>query len=1042
MSTPPSPAGGGELFIVDNSDERWKGLRYLEEWTEIARAFDIASGYFEIGALLVLDGKWQKLESIRILMGDEMTARTRQALLEGLRQRALATLDGSLEATKPENDFLGGVPAILEALRSGKIQCRVYAKRKFHAKAYITHPKFAVVGSAALVGSSNFTIPGLTQNIELNIQIRAPGDVASLQAWFEQHWADGSDVTEDIIRVLERHTAPFTPFQIYAKALQELFENEEAPTSSWEKSDSRIYPLLDEYQREGYHSLLKIARQHRGAFLCDGVGLGKTFIGLMLIERLILHDRRRVLLLVPKSGRLPVWEPQPQDPAASLYGDFSNLAVYNHTDLTREGEFPEKLARLAEMADVVIIDEAHHFRNRGLMGESRYWKLRQLIGAKTTFLLTATPVNNNLTDFQHLIELFSDPSKPDAFKPSLGIQHLPGYFQNLEKQLARVVRGEALGELFAEAAADSASVLFDDRIFKSLVVLRSRRYVRESQRLHGATDIFFPRKEAPVVAAYSIKSTYGHLLGRLEQAFAREQPLFSLALYNPLAFWRGSADEIKAWDKNRQKQVVALIRLLFLKRFESSARAFEHSCQTLLLKLLAFLKKNLATAAAEECERHAQWLAANRAILDHVAARRTEFADAEEDGAEEDDLADEFLDDVEELDRKLYDVPAIIEECYADLGVVVAFLDELKGFAPAQDNKLATLIRLLKTDKVLKKHKVLIFTEFMSTARYLRQQLVAAGIAGVGEVDSASKRDRAEIIEEFSPYYNGLSVAELAAQGRSEIRVLIATDVLAEGLNLQDATRLINYDLHWNPVRLMQRIGRVDRRLNPALEKKILAAHPTEKAVRGTVAYWNFLPPDELEELLRLYGRVSHKTLRISKVFGIEGRKLLTPQDDYDALRDFVHAYEGEETPLEKLHLEYQRLLKENPALEPFLRSLPLRIFSGRAHPAPGTRALFLCYRLPAADQTKPEAEQWNGDAFHTAWYLLDLATGEIAEDPARIAEIVRSTPDTPRTLALAPDELRQHRLKVEAHIRQTYLRRVQAPLGAAPVLKCWLELH
>lgn len=148
---------GGELFIVDNSESEWKGLRYLQDWTEIASAFDIATGYFEIGALLALDSKWQKLEKIRILMGNEVSARTRQAILESLEKDITQRLDASLEAEKEKNDFLAGTPAIVQALREGKIQCRAYAKRKFHAKAYITHPKVAVIGSVALVGSSNFT---------------------------------------------------------------------------------------------------------------------------------------------------------------------------------------------------------------------------------------------------------------------------------------------------------------------------------------------------------------------------------------------------------------------------------------------------------------------------------------------------------------------------------------------------------------------------------------------------------------------------------------------------------------------------------------------------------------------------------------------------------------------------------------------------------------------------------------------------------------------------------------------------------------------
>ncbi|MEO7319973.1 MAG: phospholipase D-like domain-containing protein [Chthoniobacteraceae bacterium] len=294
-----SPKSGGELFIVDNSDESWKGLRYLQEWTEIASAFDIATGYFEIGALLALDGKWQKLDKIRILMGDEVSQRTRQALLVGLRTRITQALDASVEEAKETNDFLAGAPAIVQALRKGQIECRVYAKRKFHAKAYITHPRVQVIGSVALVGSSNFTLPGLTQNIELNIQVRAPGDVVQLQQWFELHWEQGEDITPDIIRVIERQIADYTPFQVYAKALQELFKSNELPPSAWDETQSKMYPWLDQYQKEAYHSLLKISRQHRGALLCDGVGLGKTFVGLQLIERLILHERKRVVLLVP-----------------------------------------------------------------------------------------------------------------------------------------------------------------------------------------------------------------------------------------------------------------------------------------------------------------------------------------------------------------------------------------------------------------------------------------------------------------------------------------------------------------------------------------------------------------------------------------------------------------------------------------------------------------------------------------------------------------------------------------------------------------------
>ena len=388
---------GRELFIVDNSVAGWTGLRYLHEWSGIAKAFDIATGYFEIGALLSLDGRWQGLDKIRILMGAETTHRTRRALLEAVRERGLRRLDKSLEEDKLPNPFLRGTPAILEALRSGQIECRIYDKAKFHAKAYITHAKFEVMGAQALVGSSNFTRPGLTENVELNVQVQSAREVAQLQEWFETHWHEAQEVTDDVVQIIFRHTRLYSPFEVYAKALQQYFQGHELTETEWEETRSRMFPQLDRYQKEAYWALMKIAQQHGGAFLCDGVGLGKTFVGLMLIERLILHDGKRVALFAPKAAKEGVWEPHLRRwlPHIGGFGggaDFSNLAVFSHTDLGRKGDFPERFERITELADVVVIDEAHHFRNPGRRGDpeksvepSRYYRLFDLLdNAKRT----------------------------------------------------------------------------------------------------------------------------------------------------------------------------------------------------------------------------------------------------------------------------------------------------------------------------------------------------------------------------------------------------------------------------------------------------------------------------------------------------------------------------------------------------------------------------------------------------------------------------------------------------------------------------------
>jgi superfamily II DNA/RNA helicase len=1041
---------GRDLFIVDNSVSGWTGLRYLEEWSGIARAFDIATGYFEIGALLALDGKWQRLDKIRILMGAETTHRTRKALLDAIRARATEILDSSIEATKGANPFLNGVSAILEALRSRQIECRVYDKDKFHAKAYITHAKLEVVGAQALVGSSNFTAPGLTENIELNIQVQSAREVAQLQEWFDAHWNEASEVTDTVIETITRHTHLYTPFDVYAKALQEFFRGHELTASEWDESRSKMFPRLDRYQKEAYWALMKIAQQHGGAFLCDGVGLGKTFVGLMLIERLILHEGKRVVLFAPKAAKEGVWEPHLREWLPHIGGvggaaDFSNLAVFSHTDLGRKGDFPDRFRRIAELADVVVIDEAHHFRNPGSRGSedggkepSRYYRLYELLDPtvrpKTVFMLTATPINNRLSDFRHMAELFTRRDET-YFARTIGVNNLSAHFNQMEKALRNRVGHDPTD--IAEHMTEAQEILFTDEIFRQLVVQRSRAYARESQIRETGQAASFPQRNAPQVAEYSIRKTYGRLLDMFENAFTRKNPLFTLPMYYPLAWYKGPDKSIDPFEENRQKQVVGLIRTNFLKRFESSVVAFELSCDRLLRKLLAFLEVHSETAT--EKRKLEQWKAENAETLGYARQRQLElWGEDGEESEEEDIVPQEMLDAVERLDREEYDVSAMMAETYRDLDQLIRFVAEARKFEPKHDDKLQKLLRLLKS-RELAGQKVLIFTEFADTARYLKQELDRAGIEGVAQVDSATKANRADVIQRFSPYYNGTSSAALAESGRTEIRVLISTDVLSEGLNLQDASRMINYDIHWNPVRLMQRIGRVDRRMNPEVEQRLVADHPEVASSRGKVSFWNFLPPDELNAILTLYTKVTQKTLLISKTLGIEGKKLLTPEDDYEALKEFNQAYEGIRSAVEDMHLEYQALLQADPELESRLRRLPGATFSGRKRPAKGARGVFFCYALPALDK---EAGEFTEEAGTTRWYLYDLDRDTILEEPGEIVASIRSKPETPRKCTNEEKTLVELRAKVEKHIKNTYLKRVDAPVGVKPALRCWMELN
>jgi superfamily II DNA/RNA helicase len=336
----------------------------------------------------------------------------------------------------------------------------------------------------------------------------------------------------------------------------------------------------------------------------------------------------------------------------------------------------------------------------------------------------------------------------------------------------------------------------------------------------------------------------------------------------------------------------------------------------------------------------------------------------------------------------------------------------------------------------------------MSTAKYLEKTLNAHNFKDVLEIDSSYKGNRGQVIKRFAPFYNKTSVQKLEEQNQTEIRILIATDVLSEGINLQDARLLINYDLHWNPVRLMQRIGRVDRRLDPEIEAKIKLQYPNWANKRGIAKYWNFLPPDELNEVLSLYKKVTKKTLRISKVFGIEGKQLLTDQDDFEALKDFEHQYEGDTTKGEEIKLFYQRALQNDPFLEEKLDAYPMRVFSGKESKSDPTRGVFFCYRLPISTKNPDGSIRWTFDEGNTSWYYYSIESKNITEDFTVIDDIIKCESSEPRVLKFDHAQLVEILKKIKTHIINGYYKASQIPVqdeegnSLNPVLISWLEIN
>ena len=1024
------------LYTVDNSSEEQSVKNYLRDWCSVSKQMDIATGYLEIGGLLELDSHWQKLDKIRIILGNEVTKRT-QAVIQEAVNALLSRLKNSVDTEQEKNEFLLGVPAILDALKTGKIECRVFDKSKFHAKAYITYfrdeyrnqfiQSMNIPAGYALVGSSNFTKAGLTQNIELNVQIK--DDVEQLQDWFNEHWEQGVDITEAVLEVIEKHCKEYSPYDVYLRSMFEYFKTREETISEWENHDSVIYPGLAQYQRDGYNSMVEIANRYNGAFCCDGVGLGKTYIGMMLIERFVKKERKNVVLIVPAAARISVWETTIKKYIPEILEGFYPFKIINHTDLLLEKN-ANLMDQIAQQAEIVVIDEAHHFRNRA---SNRYRKLFDMMAQgpeKQMFMLTATPINNSFLDLQHLIELFTHRQDDFFASAPLGIHSLQGHFKKMEARLA-------ISTSSSEDATVADEVFRGDPLVNQLVVQRSRAYVKKSLTAAEGDNVLFSFRQPPTVANYSLKLSYGKLIDDFMRSFYRKDKetgkpiaILSLAVYSPYEdeYFIGDKSKIDDMVSGRQAQIVNLIRQLLLKRFESSIAAFEETCVKIYIRLRKFLVDYKDYGNSRTIDRllvkHSDvWAYIEKFIENNVQSTIEDV---------EDDLPEYVWEVNDDLDASEFDIRAMLDDTILDMEVLAEFIEDMMEFTPDKDDKIRELKRILMEDPRVTGKKVIIFSEYRATALYIFRELEKAGYKNLYEVDGQSKDNRHDMVQRFAPYYNDSSSSTV----NDEIQILIATDVLAEGLNLQDASCLINYELHWNPVRLMQRIGRVDRRRNAEIEARLLNDHPELAADRENAYYWNFLPPEELEKLLSLYRTVSKKTLRISKTFGIEGKKLLTPEDDYEALKDFNSQYEGEASGDEIIALAYQELLSNNPNYEADVAYLPKKMFSGKY--SENAKGYFFCYELPI----KKSNGNWsNGDGLYR-WYILDTITGTVIQQPYEIWNAIKCDLEAERILSVTEETFSEYRKTIENYIKKSYMRTVQAPAGIKPRLVTWMQLN
>ncbi len=840
--------------IVDNRSCKVGDFlrRNIKAETDLA----IVSAYFTIYAYEALRDELEQAGTTRFLYGDPTATSTPDTGDDSVKSFKLNE-EGNMELQQALKQKL--LARACEKWIQQKVEIRTIKQANFlHGKLYHASQGSEV---AALTGSSNFTLRGLgfgaTPNVELNMNVRNTEDRTALINWFNNLWADEnltSDAKDEVIAALERLSQPYAPEFVYYKTLFHVFEERlkqheehEGILDSIDLRDTEVWKKLYDFQRHGVIRAINCLGRHNGCIVADSVGLGKTWTALAVIKFFELRNER-VLVLCPK--RLKDNWVRYTARAASRHNPFDkdrlNYVVLAHTDLSRYEGHAEgiDLTQFNWGAfDLVVIDESHNFRNQGqdrydennnLVSRSRYNRLLEEVlkeGAKSkVLLLSATPVNTSLQDLRNQIYLITQKNQ-NTFRKTLGIGSIQSTFAAAEREFKKWDdarrSGENLGktDLLKKLGAGFLTLLDTISFARSRTHL-TRYYSKETDKIGG-----FPKREKPR-NLYPETDRYGELpYDELHQSIGE----FRLAVYMPSQYLKDTSSlerekaELNFDQRDRENSLISMLRVNLLKRLESSVHAFRLTLERIL----------------EKMEKYDQNIERLR------KSASTEDIDFQPDDDEEDEEFEIGKAQVYRLDE--LHVDRLQEDLREDRQVLEKLLQRAKKVEVERDQKLAELKQELEhkvkeppRDKDNRANrKVIVFTTFADTACYLYDNLkqwvrdelnvhIALVTGGDRNQSTTGASQFMDILSQFAPQAQNASIED------GKIDIVIATDCLSEGQNLQDCDLVVNYDIHWNPVRLMQRFGRIDRLGSRNLKVQMV----------------NFWPTKDLDQYLDLKNRV------------------------------------------------------------------------------------------------------------------------------------------------------------------------------------------
>lgn len=797
----------------------------------------------------------------------------------GYRDELVQHLRGQLMAGGTSSARRQALLTLKEHLESGRVQMKVYTKQALHGKTYVAHtPKpgnmHPVMG---FVGSSNFTRPGLHTNLELNVELTDSDHAAKLKNWFEKLWRERTsfDITREIIDLIDQSwVEPADPYDVYMKVCYELSEDARFGEQEYALSP-RLEHMLMDYQKSAAHTLARRLMRRGGTMLGDVVGLGKTLTAIAVASMLQNEENMRVLVLCPKNLE-QMW-----DKHLSEYDVVGKVVRYSMA----AAELPD-LARY----QLVICDESHNLRNEN----TQVWRaIKEYVSRNESrvLLLTATPFNLSFSDVKAQLALYLDEDADLGIIPEKGLEKYSKKFDKLEGNLSTLRAFE-----ISEEPEDWRTLMSDH------LVRRTRAYTkRQAPTEMWTSPDGLVTKERSYLELSTGKFYYPDWVSQpVSHSFKADDPARFMEddqTLDDLRDLRLPRYDISGYDNPNARHSPEDRAIIEAARSgRGNVRGFVLSG---LYKRLSSSGYSFIQSLTRQLIRNELWIYA----IDHQLSVPTGSFSDDQLGLEGSDAADfESVDGLQVQDlsgnlEQMYEslvqsAPAqtkwvsstvftsrLRDDLQHDSELIKAMLGRFGTWQVETDSKLHAL-----RDLIEQKHandKVLVFTEYKDTAYYIAEGLQKLGVENVAAV-AGDTDDPASYARRFSPVSNRVpteqaSDAEAPAQnGSDELRVLVATDVLSEGQNLQDAHVVVNYDLPWAIIRLIQRAGRVDRVGQVHHEVNVyLISHQT------------------VERTLKLRSRIRERLESAAKAFGADQAFFTDMSSDDAAARTLEDFYSG-----------------------------------------------------------------------------------------------------------------------------------------------------